>query len=204
MSDLPEISEKSEKPEDKILDAAMAVVTEQTISGTRMRLIAEQAGMVSSNVHYYYKTKDDLMLALQKRVHAHFRQYRKDALAGADDTLEGKLGALFEQKIDIMLKHAEYDYVQTDFWLQSRVNKSVKKNRQASYNAWRQDVFDVISHYRPDLKEKAVALLVVVIVSMMEGAAMQYLVDRESFDLLAYFRLCSRMVRDELDKESLA
>ena len=41
--------------EERILKAALKVVNEVTINGTRMHLIAEKAGMVQSNIHYYYK-----------------------------------------------------------------------------------------------------------------------------------------------------
>ena len=59
---------EDKKTEDKVLDAALQIVKEKTISGTRMHLIAEEANMVQSNVHYYFKTKNDLMIALQKKV----------------------------------------------------------------------------------------------------------------------------------------
>lgn len=38
--------------EEKILNAAFHVVDRYTISGTRMHLIAEEAKMVQSNLHY--------------------------------------------------------------------------------------------------------------------------------------------------------
>ena len=41
----------------KILDAAFEIVAKNKISGTRMHLIAKEAGVVQSNVHYYYPTK---------------------------------------------------------------------------------------------------------------------------------------------------
>ena len=49
-------------PQEKtILDAALEVVARETISRTRMHLIAEEAGMSQSNLHYHFKTKDDLL-----------------------------------------------------------------------------------------------------------------------------------------------
>lgn len=50
--------------EERILNAALKVVNDVTISGTRMHLIADKADMVQSNVHYYYKTKQDLLKRL--------------------------------------------------------------------------------------------------------------------------------------------
>ena len=59
---------REENTEERILDAAFDVVYEKTISGTRMALIAERAGMFQSNIHYYFKSKHELMLAVQKKV----------------------------------------------------------------------------------------------------------------------------------------
>ena len=54
--------------EEKILTAALKVINRETISGTRIHLIAKEADVAQSNVHYYYKTKQDLMDSLQERV----------------------------------------------------------------------------------------------------------------------------------------
>ena len=45
--------------EERILNAALKVVNDVTISGTRMHLIANKADMVQTNVHYDYKTKQE-------------------------------------------------------------------------------------------------------------------------------------------------
>ena len=60
----------------KILDAAFEIVAKNKISGTRMHLIAKKAGVVQSNVHYYYPTKNDLLIALLDRIQKRFTEKR--------------------------------------------------------------------------------------------------------------------------------
>lgn len=62
--------------EERILNAALKVVNEATISGTRMHLIAEKADMVQSKVHYYYKTKQALLEGLQERFQESYSEWR--------------------------------------------------------------------------------------------------------------------------------
>ena len=68
--------------EEKILNAAFRVVDRHTISGTRMHLIAEEAKMVQSNLHYYFKTKQDLMLALLRYLQQNFSESRQACQRG--------------------------------------------------------------------------------------------------------------------------
>ena len=41
-----------ESTEERILDAAFYVLQEKTLSGVRMALVAEKAGLFQSNIHY--------------------------------------------------------------------------------------------------------------------------------------------------------
>ena len=72
---------REENTEERILDAAFDVVQERTINGTRMALIAERAGLFQSNIHYYYKSKHELMLAVQRKVLARCMELRAALLA---------------------------------------------------------------------------------------------------------------------------
>ena len=49
----------------KIVDAAFRVVGRETIAGTNMRMIAEEASMTPSNLHYYFNNMDEILGILQ-------------------------------------------------------------------------------------------------------------------------------------------
>ena len=76
-----------ESTEERILDAAFDVLQEKTLSGVRMALVAEKAGLFQSNIHYYYKSKHELLLAVQKKVLQHCIELRR-ALGGEGGALE--------------------------------------------------------------------------------------------------------------------
>ncbi len=128
------------KNEDKILKAALEVVRDYTISGTRMHLIAEKAGMVQSNLHYYFKTKGELMFALQKMVLNKCLKLREHYGINKKKTLEEHLDVFIAQKKAFILRYKEYDYAEIDFWVQGRINKEIKKGFAESFEGWRSEI----------------------------------------------------------------
>ena len=62
-------SEKAASTEDRILEAALDVIRTHSISGTRISLVAERAGLFQSNIHYYFKSKRDLLFAVLQRTY---------------------------------------------------------------------------------------------------------------------------------------
>ena len=180
--------------EERILNAAFKVVDRHTISGTRMHLIAEEAKMVQSNLHYYFKTKQDLMLALLRYLQQNFSENRQAVLDKAPGTLPGQLAGFFRQKKDIITQTPEYDRVQYDFWNLGQVDEEVNQCFFESYDIWRKHIARVIKLYAPDLPDERIWLATCVMVSMMMGASMQYLNAPGLFDLDSYFEACLKMI----------
>lgn len=190
------------KNEDKILKAALAVVKEHTISGTRMHLIAEKAGMVQSNIHYYFKTKGDLMSALQRTVLEKCLELRKNYRKNIKEyTLEEELDVFIAQKKAFILKYREYDYAEVDFWVQGRINKEMKDCFAESFEGWRKEIRGMLQKYEPELSDKANKCLPYQIVSYLEGATIQYLVDEKRIDLDAYFEFGKKMILTIIEEE---
>ncbi|MBS6642488.1 MAG: TetR/AcrR family transcriptional regulator [Clostridiaceae bacterium] len=183
---------------DKILDAALEVVADKTISGTRMHLVAEYAGMVQSNVHYYFKTKDDLLSALQDKVQNDFILFRKNAMKAKKDTLQEQLHVFFLQKMEMITQRPQYDYIELDFWVQSRCDGRIKDKSSRIFEKWREDIGKMLKKHMPDADKGKINLISTVVISMLEGAAIQYLLDEGCFNLEEYFELCEKMLAQYL------
>ncbi|MDO4556254.1 MAG: TetR/AcrR family transcriptional regulator [Lachnospiraceae bacterium] len=176
--------------EERILDAALEVVQERTISGTRMHHIAEKADVVQSNVHYYYKTKKDLLKALQEKVLRHCLDIRKKERESIDDSFEAQMEVFIKQKRFFILEDQKYDYAELDFWMQGRIEDNIKEDFQKSFRIWRGEIREVISRFFPELDKEKLEYFPYMIVSLLEGASIQYLIDPEAFDLEKYFEYC--------------
>ncbi len=185
---------EDKKTEDKVLDAALRIVKEKTISGTRMHLIAEEANMVQSNVHYYFKTKNDLMIALQKKVLRRCIELRKKLSLSCGDSLESQLDTFFKQKLDFILEEKEYDFAEIDFWIQGRINEPMRKEFCKSFEGWRNEIGVLLDKYAPELSKEKRQYIPFMLVSMLEGGSLQYLIDEGNFDIHAYFDFCKQQV----------
>lgn len=84
---------------EKILKAALETISKNTISGTRMRLIAEDAQMSQSNLHYHFKTKKDLLLSLLDYVlEKLFLERQQRELKSSKQNFRDKLNVFIRQK----------------------------------------------------------------------------------------------------------
>lgn len=182
------------KPEEKILEAALDVVVENTICGTRMHLIAQRAGMVQSNLHYYYRTKDDLMLALQKKVLKRCLEIRDRFKRKAENTLEGQIDVFIKQKLEFILKEKKYDYAEIDFWVQGHINENIQKGFSDSFEGWREEIGMTLDKFVPDMDKHKREYLPYFIVSVLEGASVQYLIKEGRFNVEEYFKFSKEII----------
>lgn len=183
----------------RILNAALDVVNKQTISGTRMHLIAEQAQMVQSNVHYYYKTKNDLLLALQEHIFEECYEIRRKEKKHSIDTLESQLDVFINQKKKLILSKNKFDFAEMDFWGQAKINGEVHLKFQNSYERWRREIREIIEKYCPNIDEKNMRMLPYAMLSILEGATIQYFINKSDFDLDGYFDVCKQMMLNQIN-----
>jgi len=184
----------------KILDATFEIVAQNKISGTRMHLIAKEAGMLQSNVHYYYPTKNDLMIALLDRIQERFTQKRVSSVDLDEKSFVENLQGLFYEKKDDILNHKKIDYVQFDYWVQGTANPEIREKFKKSFDIWTENITEVLKQEPSFEENKSVhyVMLPYLIVSIMMGASMQYLMDEEKFDLNDYFTAAEKMILDFL------
>lgn len=184
--------------EERILKAALKVVNEVTINGTRMHLIAEKAGMVQSNIHYYYKTKGLLMEGLLKYILDEFHQFQKKHRGSSEETLESQLHVYFEQKKYFLSKKKEYDYAELNFIVQSKIDKNVRAQFEEAYTEWRDNIREIIIKYCPEIDEENKEMIPYLAVSLLEGATIQVLLDQKGFDIDGYFAMAEEMVLNQI------
>ncbi len=189
---------KENNIEEKFLEAALKVVSTKTISGTRMQLIADVAGMPKSNLHYYFKTKNNLMLALHRKVMQHFIDERREDLPNCKGELKDHIAMFFKQKLDVILFEPELDFVEIDFWLQANIDQEYKKNMSEAFLMWRQEIKDMMEKYAPDLSNQKKIQLPYIVISLLEGATLQYHLDSTHFDVGTYMDFCVDLMYKQL------
>ena len=160
-----------------------------------MREIADESGLVLSNIHYYYPTKEELLEAVQNQVLSKCLEIREDLREqGGNDTLEERLDVFIGQKKNFLLENQDYDFAELDFWNQSRISEAVRDRFADSYARWRKEIETMLAECVPDLPEDILSELPTFTVSFLEGATVQYLIDPEAMDIDAYFEFGKKIL----------
>ncbi len=187
---------------ERILDAALDIIQEKTLGGLRTRQVAEKADVVQSNIQYYFISKKDLLLAVQKKVLSRYREIRQHSIsllkAESPLSLEDHLGVFINQKIYTIKKEKKYDIAELDFWNQSRLEPDMHREFCRSYESWRREISDMIGSFAPEMPLKKQNLLAGITVSLLEGATVQFLADNQAFDLDLYFAYCKEILTKEM------
>ena len=184
-----------EKSSEKIMQAALNVIAREKISGTRMRHIAEEAGMSQGILHYYFHTKKELLSKLLDYILLQFRRERNMDFADSDGTSKGKIHAFFEEKKRSINKR-KLEFIQFDFWVQGTTDPELREKIQKSYDNWRYNLYEVIEdgvkkgEFRADRIEQVPALTV----SLLMGGSAQYLIDDSAFVLDSYLAAAEEMI----------
>jgi AcrR family transcriptional regulator len=150
--------------------------------------------MLQSNVLYYYKTKEEILVAMQKRILDIFPKLREELRDNTEDTLESALEVFSKNEENLLKNFPEYNHAEMDFWVQSRTDEDTRERFSQSYDLWRQEIRDVLVKYVPDLPDNLKEILPAQYVSMLEGFTIQYLIDENKIDMTEYFALSRQLI----------
>lgn len=161
-----------------ILRSALESLAERQSTTTRLRHIAERAGLHYGNLHYYFRSKNDLYLALLDTMLAPIVEERKVMMADPTIPPINKLDTLLDRNRELVERGDELRVI-LDFLVQSASNAAVRLKLQAMYRDWRDDVAAILREgiERGDFHPAQPDLLPTLIVSLIEGFTNQYLLD---------------------------
>lgn len=186
-------------PRERILVATYETILEDQISGTRLRKIAKKAGMAQGHLHYYFASKDALLFELLDRIIESFSEERRQFLQDPDKSCLEKLFAILELKFD-NIDAGGHDVVLFDYWVQSASNEVIRKNMDRFYRPWRETIGEVVQAgiESGEFDSKYAEMIPSYLISLMDGAALQYLIDKGAFDLHEYFQLARELISELL------
>jgi AcrR family transcriptional regulator len=90
---------KAEETRNKILDTALALFRERGFNVTTMRDVAGEAGVATGAAYYYFRSKEDLVMAFYLRTSEEAREPFEEALRSTKD-LRKRLGAMIDIKFE--------------------------------------------------------------------------------------------------------
>lgn len=180
---------------DAILQATLDVICKHHISGTTIRRIAEQADITPSLIHYYFPTKRDLFMAVIDYLIAFYsRNHAAYIMTNAIRPPE-KLMIMISNQIEYTARRKEY-YVIFDFWTHAITDDEIKTKVQEMFIDWENWVRKIIDEgiMTGDFDPQNAQFVPYYLISMIIGAAIQYLLNERVFDIHDYYDKTYRLI----------
>lgn len=95
------MGKKGEARRQQILDEAKKMLLEEGLDAFVLRDIAERIGITHGNLQYYFRTRQDLLMAIFDEDVARYTEGIKEAVA-ATSTKRGRLGAIIESGFSLV------------------------------------------------------------------------------------------------------
>jgi AcrR family transcriptional regulator len=186
----------------RILQAALETLAERRSSFTSLRDIADKAGVHYGNLHYYFRSKEELYLSLLDSMLQPVISERKQALNDRSIPASAKLDQLFERNQGLIAHGTELTVI-LDFLVQSSSSPAVRAKLQRMYNDWRSDIAAILAQGTDtgEFSGAHAALLPCLVVGLIDGFMTQFLLDPAVYDLAAYFRSIRAIVFDLLENK---
>ncbi|HEX7153427.1 MAG TPA: TetR/AcrR family transcriptional regulator [Thermoanaerobaculia bacterium] len=100
------MAKKSEETRERILDTSLALFRERGFDATTMRDVASEAGVATGAAYYYFRAKEDLVLAFYLRTADEARELLPEQLAATKE-LRKRILAIVNLKYEQFAEHRE-------------------------------------------------------------------------------------------------
>jgi len=180
-----------EERKEQILEAAQRVAAAETLAGLTIRRVAEAAGLSVGLVLFHFKSKERLLMSLLDRVlEETLAEMESSREAARDPVPREMLRNLLRREIERLPAERERVELFYDYWVMGTRQPEIRARVRASLERYRRLVAEVTGHMvasEPGAFGGMTAEgLAAIMVSFIEGCALQAVIDPASFDVAAY------------------
>jgi len=173
----------------RIVEAMRSSVARRGISGSTFEHVAREAGVSRGLLHYYFGTKEALLVEVVRRDTEH-RIARLDEPLGNAKTVDEVLGALVANLEDSMKNDPGFWVLLFDVFTAGRRNPEIQREVAELFNRTREHVADIL---RTKQEEGVISprfdidAVVAMLFALADGIALQVLSDpdRDHKDVIA-------------------
>jgi AcrR family transcriptional regulator len=186
----PRAAEEDRKAQ--ILQAAYEVGSQRGLSGLTVRLVAAEAGLSNGLVHFHFKTKEALLIALLDWLLATTTVLQvSDEVAAIPSPLD-RLLALLRQEMDRLIRDRPRVHLFFDFWLMGIRHRKIGKRMRAELDRYREAFLPMAEEVLAAEPERFPGVtpegLAAVSVGFINGCAVQSMIDPDHFDVAQFIR----------------
>lgn len=187
-----------EERREAILAGAYEVAARDTLAGLSVRAVAEAAGVSKGLVFFHFDDKKTLLLALLDWVLE--RGPRVEVPAGLDEHAHParRLLALVGHQIELLEERPERVELFLDFWVMGTSLPEMRTRIHDAFERYREQFMPyttaVVEALPERFKGEHANGLAAVVVSFIEGCALQLMADPDSFDVDEYMATVRALV----------
>jgi TetR/AcrR family fatty acid metabolism transcriptional regulator len=190
------------KPEkvEAIISAAYSAIAKKGYAQVSMRDIALEAGVNKSILHYYFKDKDELILKVFHSLHDKFLEIIREA-AALPTNIEEKFTVGFREFLKFTEEKPKWFIVTMELVIQLVRRPESKKEVISLYKEIKGALADALLETKQrgeihvDVDEDILASLIIAVVN---GLALQFIVDHKATDFSQAYFYFGRMLEDFL------
>jgi AcrR family transcriptional regulator len=193
---------------EQIVGAAVAVIAEQGLQHLSLSEIEGKVGMSRGQLMYYFKAKEDILLAVFDRLlDMMCRQHGGDPSKPANEHPFAKMrwlevfGHLLEMILRRPASNPEFDSLQYTFLSKIGHREDFRLRLAKLYEEWRSHGVEHLERdlaERPSVRKVSTRALATLVQAILHGLAMQAAVDPGAIDSGEMAALCLDMVRTYL------
>jgi AcrR family transcriptional regulator len=192
---------------EQIVEAAVAVITEQGLQNLSLSEIENRAGMSRGQLTYYFPAKEDILLAVFDRLVLliHERIGTPSGQAQAQPSGWGWVRHLLEKLLTQPPVSPEFGCLQYTFLSQIGHREDYRQRLADLYESWRGNMTlglaaDVAR--QPAVRPVSPRALATLVQALLHGLTMQRAADPDAFEGQEMFDLCLDMLRTYLWNKS--
>jgi AcrR family transcriptional regulator len=193
---------------EQIVEAAAAIITEQGIQNLSLSEIEKRAGMSRGQLTYYFRTKEDILLAVFDRLVSlmHERVGEPVCPAGQQAGTWEWIEHLLRKLLLTPPMHPQFGCLQYTFLSQIAHRDDFRQKLAGLYRYWRQEMGQGLAEAFPTrLQGKPVPpqAFASLVQALMHGLAMQKTADPDAFDGAEMLALCLDVLGSYLGKDAV-
>lgn len=186
----------------QVTAAARRCLAERGFDGTTIRQIAAEAGVSTGTINHYFQNKEEALTAALLDVAREFGDGMKKVLAVEKDPWRRLVGFV-EMSVPRSPQDVQNWLIWLEFWTQTSRRAELKKVHEQIYRQWRHVVARIIrdgvaaGQFQPCNAD----LVATTLVAIIDGAAVQYVIDDPGMSPETMHRLCVSYLTAALGKE---
>lgn len=197
----PNLIPLTEKRKEQIIKATCQCIVEKGYSAATTQDIADRTGLSKGMIHYYFNTKENLLIAAMENLVNQWDRVISEKINGIKDPKKAIYG-LLDACVEIAQDGLSYDML-VKFWAEMGQKKAFEELNANFYSHYRGMIKGIIEGGIDQGKFRKVDsyLLATIIISIIDGLALQWLFEKDAFSFSKAKKMAGDLILAFLQKE---